>query len=240
MTPVIHIVPILRDNYCFLIEGADKACFIVDPGQVVPVESYIKAHDLRPIMILNTHHHADHVAGNADLKMRYNIPVTGPAAESAKIPALTKGVKESDVIEEAGIHLSVMETPGHTNGHISFYCAGLSALFCGDTLFSMGCGRLIEGNAETLYNSLKKIKSLPSQTLIYCGHEYTEANGKFALSVDPQNQDIPKRMKEVSSYLSNSMPTIPVTLETEMKTNPFLRAINLRVFTELRSQKDHF
>lgn len=240
MTPVIHVVPILRDNFCFLIEGADKTCLIIDPGQVVPVESYIKTHSLHPSMILNTHHHADHVAGNADFKARYNIPIVGPAAESTKIPALTKSVKEGDLIEEAGIQLSVIETPGHTNGHVSFYSAQANALFCGDTLFSMGCGRLIEGDAETLHNSLKKIKSLPPQTLIYCGHEYTEANGKFALAVDPQNYDIPKRMKEVASYLSNSMPTIPVSLETEMKTNPFLRAINLRVFEELRTQKDHF
>ncbi len=240
MTPVIHTIPILRDNLCFVIEGDDKACMIVDPGQVVPVEAFVQAQGLNPVLILNTHHHADHIAGDADFKNRYHCPVIGPVAEGGKIPAMTKGVKEGDVISEAGIELHVIETPGHTNGHISFYCPAADALFCGDTLFSMGCGRLIEGTAETLYESIKKIKSLPPQTLIYCGHEYTEANAKFALAMDPNNPDIPLRMREVSAYLSNNHPSIPVTLETEMKTNPFLRAINLRVFADLRLLKDNF
>lgn len=237
---MIHIVPILRDNYCYLIEGADKACIIVDPGQVTPVESHIAQHGLKPVVILNTHHHADHVAGNAELKARYGIPVIGPGAEKAKIPHMDKGVGEGDAIEQAGIALSVLETPGHTKGHIVFYCKDKGALFSGDTLFSMGCGRLLEGSAGEMFESLQKIKSLPHDTDIYCGHEYTKSNGDFALTVEPDNNDIKNRMKDVIKLQTNNRPTLPVTLAVELKTNPFLRSADSATFAQRRRQKDNF
>lgn len=237
---MIHIVPILRDNYCFLLEGADRQCLIIDPGQVTPVESHLKLHGLTPVAILNTHHHADHIAGNAELKQKFSIPVIGPKAEQGKIPAIDKGVAEGDWFEEAGIRLSVIETPGHTKGHIAFYWKDKGALFCGDTLFSMGCGRLLEGTAEEMYSSLRKIKTLPPETDIYCGHEYTKANGAFAMSVEPDNPDIQNRLKEATRLQTNGRPTIPVSLALEMKTNPFLRAENAAAFAELRRQKDNF
>ncbi len=237
---MIHIVPILRDNYCFLLEGADSQCLIIDPGQVTPVESHLKLHGLTPVAILNTHHHADHIAGNAELKQKFSIPVIGPKAEQGKIPAIDKGVAEGDWFEEAGIRLSVIETPGHTKGHIAFYWKDKGALFCGDTLFSMGCGRLLEGTAEEMYSSLRKIKTLPPETDIYCGHEYTKANGAFAMSVEPDNPDIQNRLKEATRLQTNGRPAIPVSLALEMKTNPFLRAENAAAFAELRRQKDNF
>lgn len=237
---MIHIIPILRDNYCFLLEGADRQCLIIDPGQVTPVESHLKLHGLTPVAILNTHHHADHIAGNAELKQKFSIPVIGPKAEQGKIPAIDKGVAEGDWFEEAGIRLSVIETPGHTKGHIAFYWKDKGALFCGDTLFSMGCGRLLEGTAEEMYSSLRKIKTLPPETDIYCGHEYTKANGAFAMSVEPDNPDIQNRLKEATRLQTNGRPTIPVSLALEMKTNPFLRAENAAAFAELRRQKDNF
>ena len=237
---MIHIVPILRDNYCFLLEGAERQCLIIDPGQVTPVESHLKLHGLTPVAILNTHHHADHIAGNAELKQKFSIPVIGPKAEQGKIPAMDKGVAEGDWFEEAGIRLSVIETPGHTKGHIAFYWKDKGALFCGDTLFSMGCGRLLEGTAEEMYSSLRKIKTLPPETDIYCGHEYTKANGAFAMSVEPDNPDIQNRLKEATRLQTNGRPTIPVSLALEMKTNPFLRAENAAAFAELRRQKDNF
>ncbi len=237
---MIHIVPILRDNYCFLLEGADRQCLIIDPGQVTPVESHLKLHGLTPVAILNTHHHADHIAGNAELKQKFSIPVIGPKAEQGKIPAIDKGVAEGDWFEEAGIRLSVIETPGHTKGHIAFYWKDKGALFCGDTLFSMGCGRLLEGTAEEMYSSLRKIKTLPPETDIYCGHEYTKANGAFAMSVEPDNPDIQNRLKEATRLQTNGRPAIPVSLALEMKTNPFLRAENAAAFAELRRQKDNF
>lgn len=237
---MIHIVPILRDNYCYLLEGEGKACIILDPGQITPVESHIAQHGLKPAMILNTHHHADHIAGNAELKATFDIPVIGPKAEQTKIPRMDKGVSEGDTIEHSGIVLSVIETPGHTKGHVAFYWKDQRALFCGDTLFSMGCGRLLEGSAEEMFASLQKIKSLPPETEIYCGHEYTQSNGAFAQSVDPGNADIQARMKDVVKLQTNNRPTIPVTLATELKTNPFLRAQDVSAFAALRTQKDNF
>lgn len=240
MTPLIHIVPILRDNYCFVIEGEHSKCIIVDPGEVLPVAAYIDGHDLTPVLILNTHHHPDHVAGNAELKAKYNIPVMGPKKEAQQILNLSSGLEEGDTVFQGGITLKVMDTPGHTKGHICFYCETLEALFCGDTLFSMGCGRLLGGTADELFNSLQKIKSLPLSTNIFCAHEYTLDNGAFALHVDPANQDIVTRLNEVRKLRTNGQPSIPVTLETELKTNPFLKEENRDRFSQLRFQKDKF
>ena len=240
MKPIIHIVPVLRDNYCYIIEGENKACIIVDPGQVKPVELFIAQHGLRPTLILNTHHHADHVAGNAELKTLYNVPIHGPKAEAALIPHMTHGLSEGDVVTQDGITLTVAETPGHTLGHIVFYCSEAHALFAGDTLFSMGCGRLLEGTPAQMYESLQRLKALPPETEIYCGHEYTQSNGEFALSVDPSNTHLAARMAEVKKLRTNNLPTIPVSLETELKTNPFLTANDLATFTERRAAKDNF
>lgn len=237
---MIHIIPILRDNYSYLIEGADNKCLIVDPGQVTPIESHIRLHGLAPVAILNTHHHADHVAGNAELKQKFNIPVIGPKAEQTKIPQIDKGLSEGDTFSDINIDLTILETPGHTKGHIAFYWKDEDALFCGDTLFSMGCGRLLEGTAEDMFSSLQKLKHLPPQTNIYCGHEYTKANGEFAISVEPGNQHIQMRLKEAGLQQTNGRPTLPVTLESELNTNPFLRAPDVARFADLRKQKDTF
>lgn len=240
MVPKVHLVPILRDNYCYLIEGDNKECIIVDPGQTRPVEVAIEQLGLTPTLIINTHHHADHVAGNNDLKTRYNISVIGPKAEMSLIPNIDKGLEERDVVEQSGITLHVISTPGHTNGHISFYCAEADALFCGDVIFSMGCGRLMEGTAEDLWHSIGRLEQLPPQTNIYCGHEYTESNGIFALACFPDNADIQARVAEVKKLRMNNLPTIPVTMALELKTNPFLLAKELPHFTELRLRKDTF
>ncbi len=240
MKPAVHIIPVLKDNYCYLLEGADKQCIIIDPGQVKPVELYIQQNGLKPVLILNTHHHADHVAGNVELKSLYDISVSGPKAEENQIRGLTKSVTEGDVIEQSGLSLRVIETPGHTKGHIVFYCEDANALFSGDTVFSLGCGRLLECSPEEMFSSLQKLKTLPPQTDIYCGHEYTVSNGDFALTVDPDNQDLKTRMSEAKKLRTNNLPTLPVTLETELKTNPFLRASDASSFAALRSQKDNF
>lgn len=238
--PAIHIIPVLRDNYCYIIEGKDRHCIIVDPGQVVPLTSFISHNGFIPTLILNTHHHADHVAGNADLKQRYGIPVFGPAKESGLIPHMDKGFEDGQNFSECGFHFDVIETPGHTNGHIVFYAPELQALFAGDTLFSMGCGRLIEGSADDMFTSLQKLKLLPEETGIYCGHEYTEANGFFAQTIEPDNADIKTRLIDVSKLRANGQPTLPVTLALELKTNPFLRTNEAKKFAELRLRKDQF
>jgi len=240
MTPRIHIIPILRDNYTYLIEGENKACLIVDPGQTRPVQVAIEQQGLKPALILNTHHHADHVAGNAELRAQYNVKTVGPKSEMTLIPRLDRGVSEGDTVEEASVRLQVWATPGHTNGHISFYCEEAKSLFCGDTMFSMGCGRLVEGTAHDMWSSLQRIKSLPIDTNIYCGHEYTESNGAFALSCFPNNPDITARMNDVKKLRMNGLPSLPVTLETELKTNPFLMCGTLEEFIDLRQRKDVF
>lgn len=240
MTPLIHTIPILRDNYCFVIEGDNGKCIIVDPGEVLPVSAYIDGHGLIPVLILNTHYHPDHVAGNAELREKYKIPVIGPKKESHQILNLSSGLEDDDTVFQAGVKLKVMDTPGHTKGHISFYCEAAEALFCGDTLFSMGCGRLLGGTADELFDSLQKIKLLPPSTKIYCAHEYTLDNGAFALHVDATNQNIVERLNEVRKLRTNNKPSIPVTLETELKTNPFLKEENRDRFSQLRFQKDKF
>jgi hydroxyacylglutathione hydrolase len=237
---LIHIIPILRDNYCYLIEGSDKECIIVDPGEVKSVEQYIHHHGLKPVLILNTHHHADHVAGNNQLKKIFCIDVCGPKAEDKMIPAMDIGVSEGDVIIISGINLSVIETPGHTKGHVIFHWQERDALLCGDTLFSMGCGRLIESGPADMFASLQKIKALKPETMIYCGHEYTEANGAFALSEEPDNEAVQKRLSEAKKMRQNNQPTIPVSLGSELETNLFLRAKSLNEFAGLRARKDQF
>ncbi len=236
----VHVVPILRDNYCYIIEGDDRRCVVIDPGQVAPVQLFLRQNNLTPALILNTHHHADHVAGNAELGSAYDIPVIGPAGEQKLIPHISRGVIHGDTIEEANIRFEVIETPGHTNGHIVFYAPCLNALFTGDTVFSMGCGRLMEGTAEQMFSSLQKLKRLPPQSNIYGGHEYTESNGCFALSVEPNNADLHTRMAEVAKRRANNLATYPVLLETELKTNPFLRVDSEKKFAELRLRKDSF
>ena len=236
----IHIVPVLRDNYCHIVEGDNKECLIVDPGQTGAVEETIARLGLKPALILNTHHHADHVAGNNYLADLYGVQVAGPKAESHLIPHMDIELIDGQTISRSGITLRVIATPGHTAGHIVFHDADNHNLFCGDTLFSMGCGRLMEGTPADMYTSLQKLKSLPAQTNIYCGHEYTAANGAFALHIYPGNTAIAARMAEVKKLRANLMPTLPVTLETELQTNPFLLADNLETFTAYRAQKDSF
>lgn len=240
MTHQIHTVPILRDNYAFVVEGIDKTCIIIDPGQVGPIDGFIRQNALKPVLILNTHHHADHVAGNAELKSIYNVPVIAPKSELSKIPGADKGVGEDDIISECGIDLRVIETPGHTQGHVVFHDARQNILFAGDTIFSMGCGRLLEGTPEDMFASLQKIKALPSCTQIYCGHEYTKSNGDFALHLDPDNQYVIARMKDVAKLRSNNLPTIPVSLVTELQTNPFLQSPDVPHFSHIRKMKDAF
>lgn len=240
MIKTVHIVPILKDNYCYVVEGDNKQCVIVDPGQTKQVEALIGLHGLNPVAILNTHHHADHVAGNSDLKTLYKIAIYGPKAEASKIPHLDFGLVEGDIFDMEGISLNVIETPGHTSGHICFYDEKSQTLLSGDTLFSMGCGRLLEGSAEEMWSSLQKLKQLPDDTQIYCGHEYTESNGAFAAYTMPENAAITARLAEVKKYRMNGMPSLPVSLASEKKTNPFLIARDVGEFAQLRQMKDNF
>lgn len=235
----VYIVPILTDNYSYILQSGD-AVAIVDPGEPTPVEIVLAEMGLTPSLILNTHHHADHIAGNRQIKKKFGCTVIGPAADVRRMPDLDRGVKEGETIIFGDDVLHVIETPGHTSGHVCFYAEKAHVLFSGDTLFSMGCGRLIEGSADQMWQSLQKILALPDDTKIYCGHEYTQANGAFAQSVEKNNADIHARMDEAKKLTANGRPTLPTTLLQEKKTNVFLRAANSNDFAALRTLKDNF
>lgn len=221
---MIEVLPIkaLQDNYIWcLINRANRHCVIVDPGEAAPVFTMLRANQLKLSAILITHHHWDHVNGIAELLAQFDVPVYGPALEP--VVGLTHPVQGSAeiVLEDMHLHWQVMDIPGHTLGHIAYYTPGL--VFTGDTLFTAGCGRLFEGTAEQMYASLLSLKSLDDNTLVYCGHEYTAANLKFAQCVEPDNLDIQQRIEQVTRLREANSPTVPALLATEKLTNPFLR-----------------
>jgi hydroxyacylglutathione hydrolase len=226
---VPHIIPLraFKDNYIWVIRDHSDAA-VVDPGDAAPVLDYLSREKLKLIAILNTHHHNDHVGGNAALLQEFNVPVYGPTREP--ISTLTHRLRECDEKEneegnvylpEFSITLSVLDIPGHTAGHIAYYGANL--LFCGDTLFACGCGRLFEGTPQQMVQSLEKLSDLPNETQVYCGHEYTLNNIRFARVVEPGNQTLIEREKTVENLRKLNAPTLPSTIGLEKATNPFLR-----------------
>ncbi len=248
-------IPALRDNYIWAIH-ARKHAVIVDPGEAEPVMRFLRTRNLGLAAILCTHHHGDHTAGIAELCEVYNVPVYGPRAES--IPGTTHPVAEGDTVDlpEAGIRLSVLDIRGHTRGHVAYL--GEGNVFCGDTLFGCGCGRLFEGTAEQLFLALQRLAHLPDTTRVYCAHEYTEANIRFALACEPGNPRLQQRAAEARAMRAAGVPTLPSTIALEKATNPFLRCTQpeivgaarqfggaaasdeLSVFAALREWKNHF
>lgn len=220
----IVLVPCLTDNYCVLLHDADTGLTAaIDAPQASAIKTAISERGWRLNEILVTHHHTDHTGGIAELTAFYGCGVTGPEAESDRIPGLTRGVAEGVKLEFAGHPIVVLDTPGHTLGHVTYYFPQDGIAFTGDTLFSLGCGRIFEGNAEMMWQSLEKIAALPDDTQIYCGHEYTLSNGRFAITIEPENEALKARFKEVEDLRSAGQPTVPTTLAREKATNPFLR-----------------
>ncbi len=218
MVTVIPI-PALKDNYIWLIQEANTVA-IVDPGDATPVLEVLQERRLALATILITHHHWDHVNGLEGLLKHYSVPVYGPASES--IPQRTHGLREGDEVQLPGVRFQVLDVPGHTAGAIAYY--GEGRLFSGDTLFTAGCGRLFEGTAQQMYDSLAKLASLAQATQLYCGHEYTLANLAFASAVEPDNLHIKARLREAQQRRKRGLPTVPSTLAIERLTNPFLRS----------------
>jgi len=211
------------DNYIWLIGCKNNPhVAIVDPGDADPVFAYLEQEHLKPVAILITHHHGDHTGGVKELVAKYAIPVYGPAHE--RIPALTHPVGEGDTVklDDCELTFKVLDTPGHTRGHVCY--VGHEALFCGDTLFTGGCGRLFEGSPEQMYSSLEKIRALPDRTAVYCAHEYTLANLTFAGIAEPENQAISERLEQVRQLRATHHDTVPAILALEKETNPFLRS----------------
>lgn len=254
MLKVVQI-PALNDNYIYLLRDSDSGLTAaVDPAVAEPVLDRIAELGWRLDFIMNTHHHGDHVGGNRELKSQTGCRVVGAKADSHRIPGIDIELSEGDRFSLGDTVFEIIETPGHTLGHIVYYAAESHALFCGDTLFAMGCGRLFEGTAEQMWHSLERLRALPSATRVYCAHEYTWNNGRFALTVEPGNAALLQRMERVRSLREEDRPTVPFTIEEEVATNPFFRAdvealktavametrSPLAVFTELRSRKDVF
>ncbi|QSA96579.1 hydroxyacylglutathione hydrolase [Methylococcus sp. EFPC2] len=234
-------IPVLQDNYVYLIhDPASGATAAVDPAEAEPVLLALERRGWRLSHVLNTHHHGDHVGGNLELQARTGCTIVGYAGDRARIPGIGVAVKEGDRIPIGEQSAVVLEVPGHTRGHIAYWFTAANALFCGDTLFALGCGRLFEGTAEQMWTSLGKIRDLPPATLIYCAHEYTQANGRFALTVEADNVALIERMKRVDEARTRNEATVPSMLSEELETNPFLRAGDSARFAQLRRQKDQF
>ncbi len=241
MTVTAQLIPILADNYAWMLRDSPSgAVAVVDPADPGPVIAAVERAGGRLDMILLTHHHADHVAGTDAVRARFPCPVVGAAADAHRLPKLDQAVREGDKVALGGAEARVIDTPGHTRGQINFYFADGGVLLSGDTLFSLGCGRLIEGTAEEMYASLRKLAALPADTLVCCGHEYTESNARFALTIEPDNAALRARAEDVHRLRAAGQPTVPSRLGDELAENPFLRAPDAASFARVRKAKDLF
>lgn len=231
----IHTIPAFSDNYFWLVhaEGA-RGAWIVDPGDPEPVERALAARGLELAGIVVTHHHSDHTGGVSQLAERHGAEVLGPVSE--RVPQVTRALRDGDAVEIAGARFEVIEVPGHTLDHIAYHSAAEGVLFCGDTLFAGGCGRVFEGTAAQMQNSLARLAALPGDTRIYCAHEYTLANLAFARLVEPDNVSLAEREREAKALRAADTPTVPSTIALERATNPFLRWSEESVLTAAQTR----
>jgi hydroxyacylglutathione hydrolase len=251
----IELVPCLKDNYAYLLrDGASGTVAAVDPSEAAPVLAAL-AHRAWPLAyVLNTHHHWDHTGGNLELKAKTGASVVGPAADRERIPGIDIALADGASWSLGQAEARILFIPGHTRGHIAYHFPESKAVFCGDTLFALGCGRMFEGTAPQMWTSLSKLRNLPADTRVYCGHEYTQANARFALTVEPRNAKLRTRASAVDAARAKHLPTVPSTMGEERDTNPFLRADQpgfadevgligadpVTVFAEVRRRKDNF
>jgi hydroxyacylglutathione hydrolase len=251
----IILVPLLSDNYGYLLhERASNQTAAVDPSEAAPVLAAAKAQGWPIDYVLNTHHHPDHTGGNLGIKKETGCRIVGPAPDRERIPGIDMALDEGERFALGAEEADILFIPGHTRGHIAFHFRGQKAVFCGDTLFSLGCGRMFEGTPPMMWASLEKLRRLPGETRVYCGHEYTAANARFAVSIDPNNAALRRREAEVAELRAEGKFTVPSTMAEERAANPFLRADDpvlaaavgkrgaapSEVFGEIRRLKDNF
>ena len=249
----IHQFPCLSDNYGVLIrDAAAGVCASIDAPETDAVKKALADKGWTLTHILTTHHHGDHTDGNLPLKEETGCKIIGPKGEAAKVRGIDEAVGEGDTFQFGNFEVQVFDTPGHTAGHITYYIPAAKVAFCGDTIFAMGCGRVFEGTMEQMWTSLEKIAKLPKATTLYCGHEYTQANADFAMTIEPGNGALQARVEEVKALRAKGEPTLPTTVEKELATNPFIRvdspeirerlglqgAADWEVFAEVRERKN--
>ena len=240
MVEIVRI-PALSDNYIWLVhDPASGETMVVDPAEAEPVLAEAEARGWRISQIWNTHWHPDHTGGNAAIKAATGCRVTAPAAEATRIPTLDRAVAEGDRVSLGAIEAVVMEMPAHTAGHIAYHLPSEGIVFVGDTLFAMGCGRLFEGDAGQMFANMRRLAALPPETEVYCAHEYTLSNGRFALTVEPDNAALRERMAAVEAARVAGEATVPTTIALERATNPFMRASSAEELAERRQAKDSF
>ena len=237
----IQIIPCLQDNYSYLIidEENNIAC-VVDPSEADPIIEYLENTQIKLKFILNTHHHYDHVGGNQKLKEKYGASVIGYKGDKERIPGIDILVDDQETWIYKNFEAKIVHIPGHTLGHICFYFYKNNSVFTGDTLFSLGCGRIFEGTYKQMFDSLMKLKKLPKNTKIFCGHEYTLQNSKFCLTHDKNNQNLKTKIDDIKIKLKAGLSTIPSTIKDELECNIFLRSYNVESFSKLRDLKDNF
>lgn len=251
----VYQFPCLQDNYGFLIhDPSTRATASVDTPEVAPINQALADKGWQLTHIFNTHHHFDHAGGNEELKAQWQCQVVGAAIDAERIPGIDVAVKDGERFGFGAAEAQVFEVPGHTSGHIAYYFADAGIAFVGDTLFALGCGRLFEGTPQQMNQSLHKLMALPDQTVVYCAHEYTQANAAFALTVEPDNAALQQRVQDIEKLRAAGQPTVPTSIGLERATNPFVRADSselqavlglvganeVEVFAETRRRKDHF
>jgi len=248
-------IPCLNDNYAYIINDQKTGIVsVVDPSDSKPIIQYLKNNKLNLNFIFNTHHHFDHVGGNIELKKYFNSKIIGFEKDRKRIPGIDLTLKDNQLFKFGSLELKLMHIPGHTIGHVCFYFKKENIIFTGDTLFSLGCGRIFEGSYEQMYSSLNKIKNLSKDTKIYCGHEYTLKNSEFCKKIDPKNTNLDKKILEIKSKIQKNLPTVPSILKDELNCNVFLRcddediksslnkkgSNSIEIFSKLRDLKDNF
>jgi hydroxyacylglutathione hydrolase len=237
----IKIIPCLKDNYSYLIidEKKNIAC-VVDPSEANPIINFLENNQVQLKFILNTHHHYDHVGGNKKLKEKYGANIVGFKGDKERIPEIDILLEDQETWIHENFEAKIIHVPGHTLGHICFYFYKDDSIFTGDTLFSLGCGRIFEGTYSQMFNSLMKLKTLPQNTKIFCGHEYTESNSRFCITHDSNNDNLKTKINEIKRKLKKGLPTIPSTIKDELECNIFFKSNNVETFSKLRDLKDNF